>query len=32
MRFDARDGHQQHSSLLSIPLTDVYLDSTLDLR
>ena len=27
----ARDGIQQHYSLLSIPLTDVYLDPRLDL-
>ena len=28
----ARDGYPQHSTLLSIPLTDVYLDPRLDLR
>jgi len=28
----ARDGHPQHYSLLSIPLTDVYLDPKLDLE
>jgi hypothetical protein len=27
----ARDGYQQHYSLLSIPMNDVYLDTRLDL-
>jgi hypothetical protein len=28
----ARDGYQQHYSLLSLPITDVYLDPRLELR
>ena len=32
MQLVARDGYPQHSTLFSIPLTDVYLDPKLDLR
>ena len=28
----ARDGYPQHTTLFSIPLTDVFLDPKLDLR
>jgi hypothetical protein len=32
MQLVARDGYPQHSTLLSIPLTDVYLDPRVDVR
>jgi hypothetical protein len=32
MLFDSVPGHQLHSTLFQIPLTDVYLDPRLELR